>query len=292
MYHPLQQLQQVQHLAAVSRCSCLWLQDIKSLLQDLPGVHTSSNVSFGLKQLVPQSSSPQSPYEQSVSSYYGSGHDVSQHISQPPQPFSQVLGTAYQSSETEKQKLFCFRQISIHNNTPGNVRLIDVRFSPKLPLWPNTMALTDDVGVSAVVGDTDLESKFRSLAVSSSAAENEADMHDQQHRQRSKKKKPSRKQRQLQAQGQQLQQAQQQQQQSVQSNEPKQQSEQQQQQADQQVQAKPQRAKPQGAADGSSLQSGEAEGKHQDGVQCVMLHAGEEYPVTVVLNCLDGPHRR
>ena len=262
----------------------LLLQDVQSLLQDPPGVHTSSNVSFGLKQLVPESSSSQLPYEQPVSSYYGPGHDVSQHISQPPQPFSQILGTAHDvqpSSETEQKRLFCFRQFTVRNTTTGDVHLLDVRFSPKLPLWPNTMALTDDAGISAVVRDTNLGSTFRSSAVPSSAAENVSDMPDQQQRQRSKKKKLSKKQRQLQAQGQQ------QQQQSVQSNEPKRESQQQQQQADQQLPAKPQPAR-----DSSSLQSGQAEGKHQDGVQCVMLHAGEEYPVTVVLNCLDGPHRK
>ena len=281
-----------QHLAAASRCIWTLPQDIQSLLQDVPGVHTSSNISFGLQQLVPQS-----PHDQSVSSYYGPGHDMSQHISQPPQPFSQILRASHDmqpSSETEKIRPFCFRQLTIRNNTPGDVQLIDVRFSPKLVLWPNTMALTDDVGVSAVVRDTDLEGKFCSLAVSSSAAENVLDMPDQQHRQRSKIKKLSKKQRQLQAQQpQQTQQQQhtqqqtQQQQQSVQSNEPKRESQQHHQQGDQQVQSKPQLA-----ADSSSVQSSQAEGRHQDGVQCVMLHAGEEYPVTVVLNCLDGPHRK
>ena len=280
-----------QDLAAAPRCTCMLVQDIQSLLQDLPGVYTSSNVSFGLKQMVPQSTSSQSPDKQFVVSYYGSGHDVSQHMSQPPQPFSQIFGTAHDthlSPDTEQERLFCFRQLTVRNNTPVDVQLIDVRFSPNLPLWPNTMALTDDVGVSAVARDTDLDSKFRSLAVSSSAAENVAGMPDQQDLQRSRKPKASNKQRQqLQAQKQQPQQPQQQQQQSVQRNEPKRESQQHQQQAGQQLQPKPQLA-----GDSSSLPNGEAEDKHQDGVQCVKLHAGEEYPVTVMLNCLDGPHRK
>ena len=291
-----------QDLAAAPRCTCMLVQDIQSLLQDLPGVDTSSNVSFGLKQMVPQSTSLQPSDKQSVVSYYSSGHDVSQHMSQPPQPFSQIFGTTHDmqlSPDTKQERLFCFRQLTVRNNTPVDVRLIDVRFSPNLPLWPNTMALTDDVGISAVVRDTDLDSKFRSLAVSSSAAENVAGMPDQQDLQRSRKPKVSKKQRQLQAQRQQLQaqkqqpQAQrqqlqqpQQQQQSVQ-NEPKRESQQHQQQAGQQLQSKPQLA-----GDSSNLQSGEAEDKHQEGVQCVKLHAGQEYPVTVMLNCLDGPHRK
>ena len=217
------------------------------------------------------------------------------------QPSSQMLGIAHvmqQSSDVEKA--LCFRQFVVRNNTPGDIRLIDVRFSPKLPLWPNTMALTDDVGVSAVVKGTDLASQFSLLAVSSSAAVNVSDI---QQRQRHNKNKLSRKQRQLQARQQQQpqqqpqQQAQQQQQpqqqqQSVQCGEPKREGQHQHQQGDEQAQSGQSQPKPVAGGISSSLQTAEAEAKRQDGVQSVLLRPKDEYPVTDVLNCLDGPHRK
>lgn len=273
------------HVALAPRSCCLLLlQDIQSLMQDCPGVHTSSSVSFGLKQLLPKSVMSQASYEP-PSPYYGPSQNFSQHASQPSQPFSQILGTAQDTqatSDTEKQKPLCFRQFAVHNNTPDDVRLIDVRFSSKLPLWPNTLALTDDVGISALIQDTDAENMFPSSAVSDSAVENKP---EQQQRQRLGKKQLSRRQRQLQAQ--QQQQPQQAQQQSVQSDEPKRESQPQGQQENQQLQQNLE------AAGGSvSLQSGEADGKQQDGLQCVLLRTGEEYIITVALNCVDGPLRK
>jgi len=34
------------------------------------------------------------------------------------------------------------------------------------------------------------------------------------------------------------------------------------------------------------------EDKQNEGIQGILLRPGEEYAVTVVLNCVDGPHRR
>lgn len=257
-------------------------------MQDCPGVHISSSVSFGLKQLVPKSVSSQPSYEQ-LSLYYGSSQHSGQHISQPPQPFSQILGTVQETQAplgTEKLKSLCFRQFMVHNHTPDDIQLINIRFSSKLPLWPNTLALTDDVGISAFTQDTDVENMFRSSAVSDSAVENKP---EQQQRQRSGKKQLSRKRQQLQVQEQpqQQQQPQQAQQQSVQSDEPEGESQHQGQQESQQLQETLEAAK-----GSNSLQSHEVEGKQQDALQCVLLRAGEEYTVTVVLNCADGPHRK
>lgn len=242
-------------------------------------MHTSSSVSFGLRQLVPPSSLSQSSYEQ-THSYYGSSHDA-HHVRQSQQPFSQIFGTAHDSQQlSDTGKPFCFRQFVVRNTTASDVRLIDVRFSSKLPLWPNTMALTDDVGVSATVRDTDLNSKFKLLAVSRHPAGNLSDVADQQQRQRRSKKQLSRKQRKLQRQ------------ESAQGGETKPGNQQQQQQEEQKLHGGQHQIEAEDSSSSLQQVKPEAEGKHLEGVQCVLLHPGEEYPVTVVLNCEDGPHRK
>ncbi|KAL3141854.1 hypothetical protein ABBQ32_004519 [Trebouxia sp. C0010 RCD-2024] len=254
-------------------------KDVEGLLLDLPGTHTSSSVSFGLRQLVPPSSLSQ-PSHVPASSYYSSSFDAN-HVRQFQQPFSQILGTAHdfqQSSDTEKP--FGFRHFVVRNNTPGEVRLLDVRFSSKLPLWPNTMALTDDVGVSATIRDADLNSKFRLLAVSSHPPNNSSEVLDQQQRQRRTKRQLARKHRKVQ------------QQESAQGGETKPDNQQQQQHEKQKLHGGQHHLAAEDSS--SSLQQVEpaAEGKRLEGVQCVLLHPGEEYLVTVVLNCEDGPHRK
>ena len=245
------------------------LQDIRGLLQDPNGLSASPNVSFGLKQLVPRSSLSESSHRSS--SYYSSGYNVQQ----SQQPFSQFL-VAHNDSEqlSEAERPVCFRQITVKNNGNSDVHLLDVRFSQKLPLWPNTMALTDDAGVSAVVGGTSLESRFKSSALSSSPVENQPDHADQQqHRQRRKNKKTVKQQQQ-----------QQQQQSSVHSQE-------QQQQPQQSLPAGQQSPSPE-KAEGSNLPNPEAHSKVHDSVQGILLQPGQEYNVTVLLNCCDGPFRK
>ena len=260
-------------------CCCLSLQDIESLLQDCRGMHTSSSVSFGLRQLVPPPFLSPPSYDE-TRSYYGFSYDA-QHVRQSQQPFSQILGTAHDLQQSDTEKPFCFRQFVVRNNTPGDVRLVDVRFSSKLPLWPNTMALTDDVGVSATIRDVDLNSKFRTLAVSHHPAGSFSDMVDQQQRQRHRKKQTSGNQRKLQRR------------ESVQGGETKpDDQQQQQQQEDQNLHSGQQQVEAEDSSSRLQQVKGEAEGKRLDGVQCVLLHPGEEYPVTVVLSCLDGPHRK
>ena len=202
-----------------------------------------------MKQLVPLSS-PQ--IAQHDTALYPYGHDVQQ-TSQSRQPFLPVIGPVSGSdAQSDVQQPFCFRQVTVKNNGPNDVHVIDVRFSQKLPLWRNTMALIDDAGISARATDKSLETRFESLTVSAEPSDRENDNGDQQQRQRWKKKNKAR----------------------------------QQQQQQQQQRASPDKA------ESNSLPRAQPQDKPQDGVQGVLLHAGEEFPVAVVLNCVDGPYRK
>ena len=233
------------------------LQDFRSLMQDPQGVSVGPDVSFGLKQLVAQ---------QSQHSVDSSGHAlIMQQIEQHKQPFANLLGAKHDSGQpVEHEQLYSFRQIVVKNNQADNVQLIDVRFSQKLPLWPHTMALIDDAGISTVT-NLGKESDTHVTAVTAEPADygDKADQSDQ-HQCRQKKKRNKKK---------------------------KQQQAPQQQCADKQTQQQLQHQEV------SQLQSQldkveMHEDKQNEGIQGILLRPGEEYAVTVVLNCLDGPHRR
>ena len=239
------------------------LQDLRSLMQDPPGVSVGPDVSFGLKQLVAQ---------QSQHSVGSSGHALSmQQNEQHEQPFSNLLGARHDSSQpVEHEHLYSFRQIVVKNNQAENVQLIDVRFSQKLPLWPHTMALIDDAGISTVT-KLGKESDIHVTAVTAELPDdgNKADNSDQHQRRQKKKRNKKKKQQQaLQQQG-----------------------------ADKQTQQQQQQQQQQQDKEVSQLQSQldkveMHEDKQNEGIQGILLRPGEEYAVTVVLNCLDGPHRR
>ncbi len=231
------------------------LQDFRSLMQDPQGVSVGPDVSFGLKQLVAQ---------QSQHSVDSSGHVLSmQQNEQHEQPFANLLGAKHDSRQPiEREQLYSFRQIVVKNNQAENVQLIDVRFSQKLPLWPHTMALIDDAGISTVT-NLGKESETHVTAVAAEPPDHgdKAENSDQ-HQRRPKKKKNKKK---------------------------KQQQAPQQQCADKQTQQQDKEV--------SQLQSQldkveMHEDKQSEGIQGILLRPGEEYAVTVVLNCLDGPHRR
>ena len=237
------------------------LQDFRSLMQDPQGVSVGPDVSFGLKQLVAQ---------QSQNSIDSSGHALSmQQNEQQEQPFANLLRAKHHSGQpVEHEQLYSFRQIIVKNNQAENVQLIDVRFSQKLPLWPHTMALIDDAGISTVT-NLGKKSDTHVTAVTAEPSDDgdKADNCDQH--QRRPKKKRNKKKKQQQAPQQQGADKQTQQQQ-------------QQQQQDKEV------TQLQSQLDKVEMH----EDKQNEGIQGILLRPGEEYAVTVVLNCVDGPHRR
>ncbi len=238
------------------------LQDFRSLMQDPQGVSVGPDVSFGLKQLVAQ---------QSQHSADSSANALSmQQNEQHEQPFANLLGAKHDSRQpSEHAQVYSFRQIVVKNNQAEDVQLIDVRFSQKLPLWPHTMALIDDAGISTVT-NLGKESNTHVTAATAELPDHGDKEEDSDQYQRRQKRKRNKKKKQQQAPQQQ------------QADKQIQQQQQQQQQLDKEV---------------SQLQSQldkveMYEDKQNEGIQGILLRPGEEYAVTAVLNCLDGPHRR
>lgn len=258
----------------LGRCASLssqvaGVQDFSSLVQDPLGVTVGPDVSFGLKQLVshqPQHGVDSQQYAHS-SEY---GHSLQQD-GRHQQPFVELLGSPQNSQlPTQQDQLYYFRQIVVRNNEAEHVQLIDVRFSQKLPLWPHTIALVDDAGVSTVIKAGSRVDTDASLASHETQADADKANSSDHHQQRQKKKVGKKKQ-----QPEQPQQQQQQQDSDKQS--------QQHQHCEEQSETSPHLSKPESAAQ---------EEKQKEGMRGVVLRPGEEYCVTVVLNCLDGPHRR
>lgn len=249
-----------------SHIACV--QDFSSLVQDPLGVSVGPDVSFGLKQLVshqPQHDIDSQQYAHS-SEY---GHNLQQDGRQQ-QPFVELLGSPPDSQlPTEQDQLYYFRQIVVRNNEAEHVQLIDVRFSQKLPLWPHTIALVDDAGISTVIkagrkADTDVSLASPETPADADKADGSSH-HQQRQKQKVRKKKKQSEQQQQQQQGSDKQ-------------------SQQQQQSEEQSETPPHL---------SMLEEAAAhEEKQKEGMRGVLLRPGEEYCVTVVLNCLDGPHRR
>ena len=243
------------------------VQDFSSLVQDPLGVTVGPDVSFGLKQLV--SHQPQHGVE---SQHYAHSSEYGHSLQQDgrhQQPFIELLGSTQDSQlPTEQDQLYYFRQIVVRNNEAEHVQLIDVRFSQKLPLWPHTIALVDDAGISTVIkagrkADTD-------ASLASHETQADADKaHSSSHHQQRQKQKVRKKKKQSEQQQQQQQDSDKQSQQHQQSEE--------------QSETPPHLSMPESAAH---------EEKQKEGMRGVVLRPGEEYCVTVVLNCLDGPHRR
>ena len=240
----------------------LWLvlQDFSSLMQDHPGVYTSPSVSFGLKQLVPQQvQQGVSTQHHSYSSGYGT--DMQQYHRQ--QEFAELFGTVGDSQQSvvkDEESLFYFRHITVKNCQSEDLQLIDVRFSQKLPLWPHSMALIDDAGISTVTtAATQRSHRAAAPALSKEASEDniESANHQQQRQTKRSNKKQQQRQQQLQQQQAELVGKEQAQQQTA----------------------------------GKEAAAGHEEAQ-QEGIQGVLLRQGEEYSVTVVLNCQDGPHRK
>ena len=176
-----QRNQRAETAACSNHADCAVLQDIGSLMQDHPGVYTSPNISFGLKQIVSQHDADSQPHAGS-SSYI----DYMQQYDHHQQPFTELLGTIGDSQRSvDQEQLYCFRQIVVKNNQADNVQLIDVRFSQKLPMWPHTMALIDDAGISTVV-QVGKKIHMRTVPVSGGALEEEkvdkSDHHQQRQR--------------------------------------------------------------------------------------------------------------
>lgn len=225
-------------------------------MQDHPGVYTSPSVSFGLKQLVPQQVQ-QGASTQHHSYTSGYGTDMQQYHRQ--QEFAELFGTVGDSQQSvvkDEESLFYFRHITVKNCQSEDLQLIDVRFSQKLPLWPHSMALIDDAGISTVTtAATQRSHRAAAPALSKEASEDsmESFNHQQQWQTTSSDKK-------------------------------QQQRQQQQAELVRKEQAQPQTAGKEGAAGHEEAQ--------QEGIQGVLLRQGEEYSVTVVLNCQDGPHRK
>ncbi len=236
------------------------LQDFRSLMQDPQGVSIGPDVSFGLKQLVAQ---------QSQHSVDSSDHALSmQRNEQHEQPFAKLLGAKRDARQpVEHEQLYSFRQIVVKNNQAENVQLIDVRFSQKLPLWPHTMALIDDAGISTVT-NLDTNSNTHVTAVTAEPPDHGDKAENSDQHQRRQKKKKNKKKKQQQA--------------------PQQQSADKQTQQQQQQQQDKEVSQLQSQLDKAEMH----EDKQTEGIQGILLRPGEEYAVTVVLNCLDGPHRR
>ena len=233
------------------------LQDFRSLMQDPQGVSVGPDVSFGLKQLVAQ---------QSQHSADSSGRAFGmQQTEQHEQPFANLFGAKHDSRQpVEREQLYSFRQIIVMNNQAENVQLIDVRFSQKLPLWPHTMALIDDAGISTVTNPAGKSDTHMTAVTAEPPDHGDIADNSDQHQRRQKKKRNKKK---------------------------KQQQAPQQQCADKQTQQ--QQQDQQVSQLQSQLDKAEMyEDKQNEGIQGILLRPGEEYAVTVVLNCLDGPHRR
>ena len=237
------------------------LQDVSRLSQDHPGIDVSPSISFGLRQLVPQQTDPGDAQQYAYMSSYGVR---TQQNSQAP--FSKLISSSSDQLASQDHVHY-FRQLVVKNSHCDNVQLIDVSFSQKLPMWPNTMALIDDAGIVSVVQQAHHSQRNASVDFS---RQNQHQLHhsgyatspaqDQQKKQKRKKKK-----------------------------QPKSQQNQQQQSTF---------SSPGKSSTGSS---GEATAEQQPpdlsqgappGMLGVTLRQGEEYGVTVVLDCLDGPHRK
>ncbi|DBA76409.1 TPA: hypothetical protein ACH3X1_010114 [Trebouxia sp. C0004] len=229
-------------------------KDFRSLMQDPQGVSIGPDISFGLKQLVTQQS-------QHSAGSSGSALGMQQN-QQHEQPFANLLGANHDARQpVEREQLYSFRQIVIKNNQAENVQLIDVRFSQKLPLWPHTMALIDDAGISTVT-NPGAESDMHVTAVMAEPPDHGDKADSSDHHQRRQKKNRNKSKKQQQA--------------------PHHDKQTQQQQQDQEL------SQLQTQLDKVEMY----ENKQHGGIQGILLRPGEEYAVTVVLNCLDGPHRR